>query len=101
MMREANVVPANVRTRISEGLYPEVATVEAQARTAIPWYNDSDIQAVYTVLANAYNQTMAGLTSATEAAANVQAQLVADFGFPRYRAGDAVHRPRRTLHPDR
>jgi maltose-binding protein MalE len=82
LMREANVVPANVRTRISEGLYPEVATVEAQARTAIPWYNDNEIQAVYTVLADAYNQTMAGLTSATEAAANVQAQLVADFGFP-------------------
>jgi maltose-binding protein MalE len=82
MMREANVVPANVRTRISEGLYPEVATVEAQARTAIPWYNDSDIQAVYTVLANAYNQTMAGVMSATEAAASVQATLVAEHGFP-------------------
>ncbi len=82
MMREANIVPANIRTRISEGLYPEVATVEAQARTAIPWYNDADIQAVYTVLANAYNQTMAGLVSATEAAANVQATLVAEHGFP-------------------
>ena len=82
MMREANVVPANVRTRISEGLYPEVATVEAQARTAIPWYNDGDIQAVYTVLANAYNQTMIGLISATEAAASVQATLVAEHGFP-------------------
>lgn len=82
MMREANVVPANVRTRISEGLYPEVATVEAQARTAIPWYNDGDIQAVYTVLANAYNQTMVGLVSATEAAANVQTTLVAEHGFP-------------------
>jgi len=82
MMREANVVPANVRTRISEGLYPEVATVQAQARTAIPWYNGDDIRAVYAVLADAYNQTLAGLTSATEAAANVQAILVADFGFP-------------------
>lgn len=82
MMREANIVPANRRTRISEGLYPEVATVEAQARTAIPWYNDGDIQAAYAVLANAYNQTMAGLVSATEAAASVQATLVAEHGFP-------------------
>ncbi len=82
MMREANVVPANVRTRISEGLYPEVATVEAQARTAIPWYNDNHIQAAYTALANAYNQTMIGLVSATEAAATLQTTLVTEHGFP-------------------
>jgi len=82
MMREANIVPANLRTRISEGLYPEVATVEAQARTAIPWYNDDTIQSVYAVLADAYNQTMAGLVSATEAAAAAQSALIADFDFP-------------------
>lgn len=82
MMREANIVPANVRTRISEGLYPEVATIEAQARTALPWYNDSEIQAAYAALANAYNQTAVGLASASEAAAALQATLVAEHGFP-------------------
>lgn len=82
MMREANIMPANVRTRISEGLYPEVTTVEAQARTAIPWLNDSEIQAAYATLAAAYNQTMIGLASATEAAANAQATLISEHGFP-------------------
>ena len=81
-MREANVVPANSRTRISEGLYPEVATVEAQARTAIPWYNNDELKAILGVLATAYNQTMAGTASATEAAATAQALLVNDYGFP-------------------
>ena len=82
LMREANVVPANSRTRISEGLYPEVATVEAQARTAIPWYNNDELKAILDVLATAYSQTMAGALSATEAAATAQALLVNEYGFP-------------------
>ena len=82
LMREANVVPANARTRISEGLYPEVATVEAQARTALPWYNNDELKATLGVLADAYNQTMAGTASATEAAATAQAILVNTFDFP-------------------
>ncbi len=82
LMREASVVPANARTRISEGLYPEVATVEAQARTAIPWYNNDEIKAILGVLADAYSQTMAGTASATEAAAAAQATLVDTFDFP-------------------
>lgn len=82
LMREANVVPANSRTRISEGLYPEVATVEAQARSAIPWYNNDDLKAILGVMATAYSQTMAGTASATEAAATAQAILVNDYGFP-------------------
>lgn len=82
LMREANVVPANSRTRISEGLYPEVATVEAQARTAIPWYNSDELKAILGVLADAYSQTMAGTASATEAAATAQTILISDFGFP-------------------
>lgn len=83
LMREANIVPANGRTRISEGLYPEIATVEAQARTAIPWYNNDGITRVLGVLADAYNQTMAGAASATEAAAAAQTILVEQYGFPR------------------
>lgn len=83
LMREASIVPANGRTRISEGLYPEIATVEAQARTAIPWYNDDGINRVFNVLADAYNQTMVGATSATEAAAAMQTILVEQYGFPR------------------
>ncbi|HRW47501.1 MAG TPA: extracellular solute-binding protein, partial [Caldilinea sp.] len=82
LMREANVVPANSRTRISEGLYPEVATVEAQARTALPWYNNDELKAILDVLATAYSQTMAGALSATEAAATAQALLVNEYGFP-------------------
>ncbi len=82
LMREANVVPANARTRISEGLYPHVATVTAQARTAIPHANDPFVQEVYGVLAAAYNRTMAGMSSATEAALAAQATLIEEFGFP-------------------
>ena len=82
LMREANVVPANTRTRISEGLYPHIATVTAQARTAIPYANDAGIQDAFAVLANAYNRTMAGMASATEAATVAQATLIDEFGFP-------------------
>lgn len=82
MMREANVVPANTRTRISEGLYPRIATVTAQARTAIPYFNDAHIQDAFSVLAAAYNRTMAGMSSATEAALAAQVTLIDEFGFP-------------------
>lgn len=82
LMREANVVPANVRTRISEGLYPQIATAAAQARTAIPYFNDTSIQNVYMVLADAYSRTVIGAASATESAIAVQATLASEFGFP-------------------
>jgi maltose-binding protein MalE len=82
LMRDANLPPANGRVRISEGLYPRIAAVSAQALTAIPFPNDQRPQEAYAVLANAYNQTLAGVASATEAAAAVQATLIEDFGLP-------------------
>lgn len=82
LMREANIVPANTRTRISEGLYPHIATVTAQARTAIPYFNDAEIQEAFGVLATAYNRTMTGMASATEAAIAAQVTLLEEFGFP-------------------
>ncbi|MCS6826326.1 MAG: extracellular solute-binding protein [Caldilinea sp.] len=82
LMREANVIPTNVRTRISEGLYPQIAVVTAQARTAIPYFNDASIQEAYAVLAAAYNRTMSGAASATEAAVAAQTLLISEFGFP-------------------
>lgn len=82
LMREADIVPANARTRISEGLYPHITTITAQARTAIPYSNDGDIQNAFAVLATAYNRTMAGTTSATEAAIAAQITLIEELGFP-------------------
>ena len=82
LMRDANLPPANGRVRISEGLYPRIAAVSAQALTSLPFPNDQQQQEAYAVLASAYNQTLAGVASATEAAAAVQATLVEDFGFP-------------------
>lgn len=82
LMREANIVPANVRTRISEGLYPQITIVTAQARTAIPYFNDPPLQDAYAVLAGAYNRTMLGAASATESALAAQTTLVSEFGFP-------------------
>lgn len=82
LMRDANFVPASGRVRISEGLYPRIAAVAAQALTSIPFPNDQRPQEGYAVLASAYNQTLAGAVSATEAAAAVQTTLVEDFGFP-------------------
>lgn len=82
LMREANIVPANARTRISEGLYPRIATVTAQARTAIPYTNDALTQDAFGVLAAAYNRTMSGVASATEAAIVAQTTLIEEFGFP-------------------
>ena len=82
LMREANIVPANTRTRISEGLYPHIATVTAQARTAIPYFNDAEIQEAFSVLATAYNRTMTGMASATEAAIAAQITLIEEFNFP-------------------
>jgi arabinogalactan oligomer/maltooligosaccharide transport system substrate-binding protein len=98
LMREANVVPANVRTRISEGLYPQIATVTAQARTAIPYFNDTSIQDAYAVLASAYNRTMIGAASAAESALAVQATLVSEFGFPAPEAFSSACVERGTLH---
>jgi maltose-binding protein MalE len=82
LMREANIVPANTRTRISEGLYPRIATVTAQARTALPFTNEATIQDAFAVLASAYNRTMSGVASATEAALEAQAILIEEYGFP-------------------
>lgn len=82
LMREANFVPANTRTRISEGLYPHIATVIAQARTAVPYFNDAEIQEAFNVLATAYNRTMTGMASATEAAIAAQVTLIEEFSFP-------------------
>lgn len=82
LMREANLAPANSRTRISEGLYPRIAPVTAQARTAIPLSNQTAIQDAYGVLATAFNLTMAGMASASEAATQAQATLIEEFGFP-------------------
>lgn len=82
LMREANLAPANGQTRISEGLYPRIATVTAQARTAIPLSGEAAIQDAYGVLAVAFNRTMSGMASASEAAASAQATLIQEFGFP-------------------
>lgn len=82
LMRDANLAPASGRVRISEGLYPRIAAVNAQALTSIPFPNDARTLDAYAVLADAYNQTVAGITSATEAAAGAQATLIEDFGFP-------------------
>ncbi len=82
LMREANLAPANGQTRISEGLYPRTATVTAQARTSIPLSNEAVIQDAYAVLATAFNSTMTGMASASEAAASAQATLIDEFGFP-------------------
>ncbi len=82
LMREANLAPANSQTRISEGLYPRIATVTAQARTAIPLSGEAAIQDAYEVLATAFNRTMSGMASASEAAASAQATLIEEFGFP-------------------
>lgn len=82
LMREANVAPANSRTRISEGLYPRIATVTAQARTSIPLSNEQVVVDAHGVLATAFNRTMTGMASASEAAASAQATLIEEFGFP-------------------
>ena len=88
------------RTRISEGLYPEVATVEAQARTAIPWYNNDELKAILDVLATAYSQTMAGTASATEAAATAQTLLVSDLWLSQHGGHAPLHGKRRGHDPD-
>lgn len=90
LMREANLAPANGQTRISEGLYPRVATVTAQARTSIPLSNEAVIQGAYGVLAEAFNRTMTGMASASEAAASAQAALIAEHGFPDEQVDSAV-----------
>ncbi len=82
LMREANFVPANRQVRISEGLYPRIATITAQALTSISYPNDDQPRAAYEVLAAAYNRTVTGLSNANEAAAEAQATLIQDFGFP-------------------
>lgn len=82
LMRDANLAPASGRVRISEGLYPRIAAINAQALTSIPFPNDSRMLDAYMVLADAYNQTVAGITSATAAAASAQATLIEEFGFP-------------------
>lgn len=87
LMREANLAPANSQTRISEGLYPRIATITAQARTSIPLSNEAAIQDAYGVLATAFHQTMTGMAYATEAAAAARAALVDEHGFP---AGQAT-----------
>ncbi len=99
LMRDANLAPANGQVRISEGLYPRIAAITAQARTSIPFPNDPSVQEAYAVLAAAYNRTLAGTASATEAAAAAQAALIGELGFPsgQYAAGACSERGQLTV----
>lgn len=94
LMRDANLAPANGQVRISEGLYPRIAAINAQARTSIPFPNDPDVQDAYAALADAYNRVLAGTASATEAAAAAQATLIGELGFPsgQYAVGSCSER---------
>lgn len=99
LMRDASLAPANGQVRISEGLYPQIAAITAQARTSIPFPNDPRTQEAYAVLADAYSRVLAGTASATEAAAAAQATLIQDFGFPsgHYTAGACTERGQLTI----
>jgi len=99
LMRDANLAPANGQVRISEGLYPHIAAITAQARTSIPFPNDPRTQEAYAALAAAYNRTLAGTASATEAAAAAQTTLIEEFGFPsgQYTAGACTERGQLTI----
>jgi arabinogalactan oligomer/maltooligosaccharide transport system substrate-binding protein len=90
LMREASLASANGQTRISEGLYPRIAAVTAQARTSIPYSSETLIQEAHAVLAEAFNRTMSGLAAASEAAASAQATLIDQFGFPGGETASAV-----------
>jgi arabinogalactan oligomer / maltooligosaccharide transport system substrate-binding protein len=99
LMRDANLAPANGQVRISEGLYPRIAAITAQARTSIPFPNDPRVQDAYAALAAAYNRTLAGTASATEAAAAAQTTLIEELGFPsgQYTAGACTERGQLTV----
>lgn len=81
MMRDAQITPANLNTRISPGLYPEIAAFEAQARTAIPWPNDSASRDLLAAVAQAYGSVMSGTSSPTETAAVLADRLATEFGL--------------------
>lgn len=99
LIRDANLAPANSQVRISEGLYPQIAAITAQARTSIPFPNDPGAQEAFAALATAYNRTLAGTASATEAAAAAQTTLIEEFGFPssQYAAGTCTERGQLTI----
>jgi arabinogalactan oligomer/maltooligosaccharide transport system substrate-binding protein len=75
LMRETLLVPANITTRISPGLFPAVAAIGAQARTAIALPNSADAVAVLTTIASAFDGVGEGLTRPTDAALALNNQL--------------------------
>lgn len=75
MMRESLLVPANISTRVSPGLFPAVAAIQAQARTAIALPNDQESVAALTTIASAFNAVVEGLTRPTDAAQALNNQL--------------------------
>ena len=75
MMRESLLVPANITTRISPGLFPAVAAIGAQARTAIALPNDAAAVAALSTIAAAFDGVVEGLTRPTDAAQALNNQL--------------------------
>ena len=75
LMRETLLVPANITTRISPGLFPAVAAIGAQARTAIALPNSADAVAVLATIASAFDGVGEGLTRPTDAALALNNQL--------------------------
>ena len=68
MMRESLLAPANSTTRISPGLFPAIAAIEAQARTALALPNDAASVAALESVAAAFDGVVEGLTRPTDAA---------------------------------
>jgi len=75
LMRETLLVPANITTRISPGLFPAVAAIGAQARTAIALPNDAAAVSALATIATAFDGVLEGLTRPADAALALNNQL--------------------------
>lgn len=75
LMRKALHAPANNNVRINPRLYPIIASIVAQARTAIPLVNTRQMASVMTLGADGYTKVLEGVIDPVTAAAEVTAQV--------------------------
>ncbi|GAB4451251.1 MAG: hypothetical protein Kow0031_33840 [Anaerolineae bacterium] len=81
LMRQTGLVPSNNQVRVEWKVYPNVAAALAQAKTAVPYLNLPQMDAVQKYGDDVYLQTLTGAVEPSEAARIFSSQINEMYGF--------------------
>lgn len=81
LMRQASLVPANNQVRVDPQVYPIIAAFLAQAKTAVPFSNLPQMDAIQKYGNEVYLQTFTGAVEPSEAAQLFTNRINQAYGF--------------------